>query len=49
MAIYELLKIAIEKGKYDKDDLLKKLDTFLAFDRITREQYKELFDLIKTE
>lgn len=47
MAIYELLKIAIEKGKYDKDDLLKKLDVYLFADRITKEQYDELRGMIE--
>lgn len=40
--IYKLLKTKIEKGNYDKEDLLKKMDVYLLRNRITAEQYEEL-------
>ena len=43
---YKLMKRIIERGGYDRDDVLNKLDTFLAADRITTEQYEELIALM---
>lgn len=45
--IYKMLKTKIEKGTYDKEDLLKKMDVYLLKDRITEEQYNELFELME--
>ena len=39
---YLAMKKIIESGGYDKDDVMEKLDIFLAGNRITKEQYKEL-------
>ena len=43
---YKLMKRIIERGlkdgKLDKDSVLDKLDAFLAADRITTADYKEL-------
>lgn len=39
---YNMLLKMIEKGSYDKEDLLNKIDTFYANNRITQEQYIEL-------
>ena len=39
---YNLMKRIIMRGGYDKDDVMDKLDAFLAADRITTEQYQEL-------
>lgn len=39
---YKLMKRIIEKGGYDKDDVLEKLDTFYAAGRITKAEYDEL-------
>ena len=44
---YNLMKRIILRGEYDKDDVMDKLDAFLAADRITVDQYRELVDLIK--
>lgn len=44
--IYKMLKTKIENGTYDKDNLLKKMDVYLLRDRITKEQYNELHDMM---
>ena len=44
--IYKLIKITIESGNYNENDLLDKLDIYLFADRITKEQYDELRELI---
>ena len=43
---YKLMKRIIEKGHYDKDNTLQKLDVFLMADRITVEEYQELVEMI---
>lgn len=45
--IYKLLKTKIEKGNYDKEDLLKKMDVYLLRNRITAEQYEELVQMME--
>lgn len=44
---YNLMKRIIERGDYDKEATMDKLDAFLAADRITAEQYKELSGMVK--
>lgn len=44
---YKLMKRIIERGDYDKEAVMDKLDAFLATDRLTTEQYKELAGLVK--
>ena len=44
---YNLMKRIILRGGYDKDDVMDKLDAFLAAERITADQYRELVDLMK--
>lgn len=44
---YNLMKRIIERGGYDKEATMNKLDAFLAADRITAEQYRELAELVK--
>lgn len=44
---YRLMKRIIERGNYDKDEVMDKLDAFLATDRLTTDQYKELAGLVK--
>lgn len=39
---YNLMKRIIQRGGYDKNDVMDKLDAFLAADRITTAQYQEL-------
>lgn len=42
------MKRIIKRGGYDKDDVMNKLDAFLAADRITTEQYRELVEMIES-
>ena len=44
---YRLMKRIIEKGGYDYDSTMDKLDVFLMADRITPEQYQELVELMQ--
>lgn len=46
---YNLMKRIIQKGNYDKDDVMNKLDVFFAGDRITKEEYKELAAMVNPE
>ena len=46
MSTYEMCKFLIEKGRYEKEDMLSKLDLFLLGGRITGEEWKELKGLI---
>lgn len=39
---YNLMKRIIERGSYDRDDVMEKLDTFYAAGRLTTQQYNEL-------
>ena len=43
---YKLMKRIITRGGYDRDEVMNKLDAFLAADRITAEQYKELMAMM---
>ena len=43
---YNLMKRIIMRGGYDKDDVMDKLDAFLAADRITTAQYQELVTMM---
>lgn len=47
--VYKLMKRIIERGSYYKADMQTKLDVYLAFDRVTQEQYEELSALIQAE
>lgn len=44
---YKLMKRIIERGGYDKASTMDKLDAFLAADRLTTDQYKELVELME--
>lgn len=44
---YNLMKRIIQRGGYDKDDVMNKLDAFLAADRITTAQYQELVGMLE--
>jgi len=44
---YKLMKRIIERGGYDKAATMDKLDAFLAADRLTTDQYKELVELME--
>lgn len=43
---YRLIKLVIIRGGYDKDEIMNKLDAYLAFGRITTAQYEELAALV---
>lgn len=43
---YNICKRLIQNGNYEKEDMMMKLDVFLLNNRITKEQYDELVDLI---
>lgn len=46
MNTYESTKIIIQSGNYERESMLKKLDIFLNFNRITLEQYEELVKMV---
>ena len=43
---YKLMKRIIQKGGYDYEATLLKLDVFLMADRITVEEYQELVEMM---
>lgn len=45
---YVNCKKLIEIGRYEKEDLLNKLDIFLLNDRISQSEYEELVNMINT-
>ena len=47
MAIYDLLKLKIKSGKYDKEDMMQKLDVYLLKGRISIDQYNELVEMME--
>lgn len=49
MSTYAMCKVLIEKNRYEKEDMLRKLDVFLLGNRITEVEYKELTDMINKE
>ena len=46
---YKNCKKLIEAGRYEYDDMMNKLDTFYLGNRITKEQYDELVELINSK
>lgn len=46
---YKLMKRIIQKGGYDRESTLQKLDVFLMADRITPEEYQELVEMMGGE
>lgn len=47
--LYNLLNNLIEAGRFEKEDMMNKLDIFLTFDRITAEQYQELLERVNPQ
>ena len=47
--VYKLMKRILERGNYEKADMQKKLDVYMAFSRITQEQYEELSIFMQEE
>ena len=46
MMTYKLMKRIIQKGSYDREGTMMKLDVFLMADRITVEEYQELVEMM---
>ncbi len=46
---YKLIKRVNTRGGYDKNDMMDKLDAYLAFGRITAEEYRELMAMVVPE
>lgn len=46
MTTYEKCKLLIEKGRFKKEDMKEKLDTFLLNDSITIDEYNELVGMM---
>ncbi len=46
MTAYKMMKVVILRGGYDKEEMMGKLDAYLAFGRITEEQYRELAQMV---
>ena len=46
---YNYCKKIIAGGKYDKEEMMDKLDVFLLAGRISDEQYKELVNLLNSQ
>lgn len=47
--IYHMLKRIIEKGNYDAEDILNKLDTYYLVGRLTDDQYLELMFMVSEQ
>jgi len=45
--IYTACKKVIETGRYDKEEMLNKLNVFYLGDQLTEKQYKELKAMVK--
>lgn len=46
---YKLMKRIIERGGYDKSDVMDKLDTFYAAGRLTTAEYEELMAIVNPQ
>ena len=46
---YKNCKLLIDKNRYEYQDMLEKLDVFLLGNRIDRDQYIELTNLIESK
>ena len=44
-----MLKRIIDKGNYDADDILNKLDTYYLVGRLTDDQYLELMFMVSEQ
>lgn len=44
---YKLLQRIISNGGYNRDDIQNKMDVFLMFNRITKDEYLQLQNEIK--
>lgn len=46
MTTFTICKRVIEIGRYEKEDMLNKLDVFLLSDRLSQSEYEELVGII---
>lgn len=46
---YKLIKRMIDRGDYERTDMIDKLDVFLLAGRITTEQYTELVGMMPAQ
>ena len=44
--LFKVLQNLIKNKRYSKEDIQNRADVFMAYNRITEEQYAELMDLI---
>lgn len=44
--LFKVLQNLIKNKRYSKEDIQNRVDVFMAYNRITEEQYAELMDLI---
>ena len=44
--IYQNIKKLIERKSYDENDLIKKINTFYSYNRITTEEYRDLMSML---
>lgn len=44
--LYNLLKNLITAGKFEKEDMINKLNVFFTFNQITVEEYQELLEKV---
>lgn len=46
LQIFKMLHRLIEKGLYEVDDILQKLDVYFLTDTITEQEYNTLYEMI---
>ncbi|WMJ81981.1 hypothetical protein RBU49_06955 [Clostridium sp. MB40-C1] len=46
MKLYDILKNLIEHGRFEKEDMTKKLNVFYTFNQVTTEEYTELMQKV---
>ena len=44
--LFKVLQNLIKNKRYSKEDIQNRIDVFMAYNRITEEQYAELMNLI---
>ncbi|KEI10517.1 hypothetical protein Z957_01930 [Clostridium sp. K25] len=49
MSFYKILENLINNGRFEKDDMTKKLNVFYAYNQITLEEYTSLINKVNPE
>ncbi|MCD3206761.1 hypothetical protein G8T60_12675 [Clostridium botulinum C] len=49
MSFYKILENLINNGRFEKDDMTKKLNVFYAYNQITLEEYTTLINKVNPE